>query len=394
MRAWIFPLAILFYSSISSAELNPLIKVRLETAAEKIEIDGVGIQIQGQKRNFEFVSIPQKQKFQIYRDMVQGKGIWRVVGPRISTIHTEPVLAIRARDLKSKGKSLPGQVVLIPKERKFDVIGVLPLENYLVGVIASEMPLSWPVETLKAQAIAARSYALVTMKERAKRHFHVESTILDQVFSHIGNGPDESPLVAKAKLAVKETEGMVLLSSTSKVLKAYYHADCGGKTSDARVVWGFGASTGSATDASCPSNPKAQWNLKMKAEALHVKLRQYFKKLQAGPLTVLNLIRPSTSDRVEKIQLGFESGESFVVSAQDFRAAIGFDKLRSTFFDIKKSEEDYQFIGQGFGHGVGLCQWGARHLGREGRSFSEILQHYYPRAQLLRTGQEPEVQIR
>lgn len=395
MRAWILSLAILLvHSPVVMASSNPLIKVRLHSLMENVEIEGVGIHFQGRQSAFEFVALPRTQKFKIQRQILQGKNIWKIVGPRATEILTDPVLAIRASSLYLKGKLLPNQIFLSPRKSRFDLVGVLPLEDYLVGVIASEMPLSWPLETLKAQAIAARSYALATMRERSRRHFHVESTVLDQVFSHIGSGHSEDPLVKKAKSAIQATEGLVLLSDKRQLLKAYYHADCGGKTSDAKTVWGFGVSTGSAMDSSCPSNPRAHWNLTLSEEALRGKLQRFLKMPELGNLVVLNLIRPSPQERIEKIRIGFDSGKQMTVSAQAFREALGYDQLRSTFFDLKKKDGEYQFKGKGFGHGVGLCQWGARHLGQEGFNFNEILKHYYPRAYLARTGQEPEGQIR
>jgi stage II sporulation protein D len=310
-------------------------------------------------------------------------------------IFAQPYLAVHGTELSSQGKAIPNQLVFSGKKEKFDLIGVLPLEDYLVGVLASEMPLNWPMETLKAQAVAARSYALVTMQERSKQDFHLESTILDQVFTHIGHGTDNSPLVAKAKVAVKETAGFILVTKNQRTLKAFYHSDCGGKTADAKVVWGYGISTGSAVDRSCPGNPKAHWSLKVPAPSLAAKLEAFLKRADLGSLQSLQLIRPSKEDRVEKVEVAFQNGERFLMGSQDFRSVVGFDQLRSTFFDFRKTSDEYEFIGQGFGHGVGLCQWGARSMGKQGKNYSEILTHYYPKAQLaLRKQLGPEARIR
>ncbi len=393
-------LGFLFSSTSSPAWAldNPPIRVRLETSIQKLELEGLGVQIRGRETNFQFVAIPQKQKIEISRD--EDKGFWKVLRGDHLELVADPILALKSIDLRSGGKSLPSQIFLTAqKKNKFDVIGVLPLESYLVGVVASEMPLSWPVETLKAQAIAARSYALVTMKERANQSFHVESNILDQVFSHIGNSADENPLVAKAKLAVHSTEGIVLLDPKSaQVLKAFYHSDCGGKTASAKSVWGVGSAAGSTVDSACPSNPKAHWNLQVSEQDLMQKLKTHLKRADLGSLEFFSLLRPSLRDRVEKIQLVWSGGVRLLMSAQDFRSVLGFDQMKSTFFQMRKEGNEYQFSGQGFGHGVGLCQWGARQLGKEGRSFDQILSHYYPQSRIdrfaLRSEPKLEDQIR
>ncbi|MEZ0391479.1 MAG: SpoIID/LytB domain-containing protein [Pseudobdellovibrionaceae bacterium] len=388
--------AFVFSANLQASE-NPLIRVRMESSAELLQLEGAGLQVQARENDprYEFVAIPQNKKIQIERVQLGGQPVWKITRGSQIEIRTEPIVTIQGHDIRSKGKLLPNHLFLSSKKNRFDLIAVLPLEDYLIGVIASEMPLSWPMETLKAQAIAARSYALATIKERAKQPFHVESTILDQVFSHIGSGPDESPLIQHAKAAVRATEGQILLNTKSQALKAFYHSDCGGKTSDAKQVWGSGNPTGSVKDPSCPSRPQAHWKLELSEEALGQRLQKYLKNSNLGNLQALQLIRPSAEDRVEKMRLSFEDGEELVIPAQDFRAAIGFDQLKSTFFQVKKIDEKYQFIGQGFGHGVGLCQWGARHLGKSGQSYSEILNHYYPKAVLsLRSSPEREIQTR
>ncbi len=357
---------------------NPPIRVRLQSSVNSLELEGLGVQIRGRAVAFEKVSIPQNQRIRIERSN-QG---WKIQRSGHTEIIETPYLAMKAILLRQAGKALPTQIFLSPQKTKnFDVIGILPLENYLIGVIASEMPLSWPLETLKAQTIAARSYALVTMQERAKSPYHVESTILDQVFSHIGEEDFDSPLVAKARKAVMETEGIVLQTAKGQTLKAYYHSDCGGRTSNARDVWGFGGSTGVAVDASCPVEGKHTWSLNLSVEDISKKLRVILKK-DLGLLQNFSLIRAMPEDRVQKMELLWESGEKTRMSAHEFRGALGFDQLRSTFFEAKKSADVFEFKGRGFGHGVGLCQWGARALGRQGVSYQEILRHYYPQARL------------
>jgi stage II sporulation protein D len=342
------------------------------------------------------VAIPKTEAFTISRVQVQGHWVWRIESAGHTELKSSPLLTISGSGLNAEAKDLPAQLLLSANKGKFDVIGILPLEDYLVGVLASEMPLSWPAESLKAQAIAARSYTLATLEERKNQLFQVESDIQDQVFRHILHGVEHHALVEKAFQAVKETEGMILTSPKSnRVLKAYYHADCGGKTSSAKQVWGYGEKQGSVVDETCPSNPKASWSLALGAEALKTKLAQALPKpesisssLVASRLMGLELLRASPRDRVDIVKLKFENGTSQNILADKFRAALGYGNLKSTHFEVSETasqnEKLFNFRGRGFGHGVGLCQWGSRMMALQKHSADEILKHYYPQAQILK----------
>jgi stage II sporulation protein D len=382
VRLWIASVifSVIGLGGSSQAFDNPPIRVRLQSSVQSLELEGLGVQIHGRQSAYEPVSIPQTQRIKIERTWMG----WKVTRSDHTEMIDTPFLALKGIALRQGGKLLPNQIFLTAQHQtKFDVIGILPLENYLVGVIASEMPLSWPLETLKAQAIVARSYALVTMRERAKSFYHVESSVLDQVFSHIGSENDNSPLVAKAKVAVKETAGQVLLTNKGDTLKAFYHSDCGGKTSNAKDIWGMGTSTGVAVDSFCQTQGRHDWKLELSTQALSEKLARHFKK-DFGLLQMFSLLRPKADERVEKMELQWESGEKMKITAHEFRAVLGYDQLRSTLFEAKKNGDLFQFTGKGYGHGVGMCQWGARAMGKLGKSYEEILGHYYPQAELRR----------
>jgi len=412
--SWALPfLSILIFSglpfvglsarAISTTLENPSVRVRMETKIKKLDFEAVGLQIRGREQLYDLIAIPHSEEVSVERVVVPAatgiarKMAWKITRSGHEQLIFDRYLLMKNISMRKGGRFYPNQVILSGhqgKEQKtdqqtFDVIGVLPLENYLVGVVASEMPLSWPIEALKAQAVAARSYTLVSMRERAGQIFHVESNILDQVFTHISQHQEESGLTAKAKEAVMGTEGLVLVGPKHQVLKAYYHSDCGGKTSNAASIWGYGVSTGTAVDSWCPSNPKAHWSFEISQKSLSEKL-QKFAAHPMGSVIALVAIRPSAEDRVEKMKIQWQSGgqtEEKTIMAAQFREAMGFDQMRSTFFDLQKKDSEYLFIGQGFGHGVGLCQWGAKAQAKAGRSYMDILKHYYPRAetQLLKS---------
>lgn len=405
-------------------DVSPQVRVRLFSSQRELHLQGLGVHVLGKAQGLEKVALPRMQTLSIQREFLNGKAIWKVSRNNQVEIVTEKFLALRGTEIRQGGKSLPSQIFLAASENlnrrsplAFDVIGLVPLESYLVGVLASEMPLSWPIETLKAQAIAARSYALVTMQERSQQIYHLESSILDQVFNHVSLRDNKDPFIAKAREAVKQTTGQTLVfrtksNSSEKILKAYYHSDCGGRTTNPQNVWGAGVGSGVVTDDYCLDPLKGQskvshgsWSLQLSADELTLKMRTYLKRSDLSLVNNISLIRSNWKERVESVTITFLNGEKLQVLAQEFRSALGYERLKSTLFAVSQKENYFQFVGQGFGHGVGLCQWGSMVMGKQGLSSTEILAHYYPRAQirgprpliagvLLRNSQKLEPQIK
>lgn len=276
--------------------------------------------------------------------------------------------------VKGLNNSLPSRLYLIGKKERFDVIGFLSLESYLSGVLTSEMPKSWPLEALKAQSVAARSYALAVQSERRTADFHVESSVLDQVYTH--------QVDAKIHQAVLETSGVILLSPEKKILKSFYHADCGGATSEAKNVWGAGVNMGRASDSSCPANPKASWSLRMTQKSLFQKIKEKWAPEMNLELEELKFSPEPEGERFMSVNFLWSNGVGSQILAQQFREILGFSKLKSTRFDVKQEKGWIEFKGRGYGHGVGLCQWGARNLALKGQDYQQILHHYYPAAEI------------
>lgn len=354
------------------------VRVRIMTTIEKIQVGGTQLRFHNLAQAIQPVSIPQTKYVQVRVIQKDGKKLWAVRLDRQETEHllAEKYLLIQGSDLRIGAQTLPGKVLLSHNGvNKIDVVGVMPLDEYVVGVLASEMPLSWPMETLKAQAVAARSYALSVMNERKNHPYHLESSILDQVFRHVVHEDENDPLIKKAVQAVKETQGVKLYAQNGRILKAYFHSDCGGQTTAAQNVWGSNSNSGVAVDSSCPTNPQAQWKLSLSKEELR-------RRLKVPDISGLDLIKVPSEKRIKAVRLAFNETESKTISANSFRQLLGFQELRSSLFEIKRLGERFLFQGQGFGHGVGLCQWGSRSLGKNGKNYNQILKHYYPLAVL------------
>lgn len=356
-----------------------LVRVRLMTTSNTFQVSGMGLRFQNLDQPFRPVAIPNNAKAEVRVMEKAGKKVWalRVNNKDPEHLFAEKYLLIQGDNLRSGAKALPSRVLLNSNgSQKMDVVGVIPLDDYVVGVLASEMPLSWPMETLKAQAVAARSYALAVMEERKNKSYHLESSILDQVFRHVLTEDENDPLIKKAVQAVKETEGMKLYAANNnKILKAFFHSDCGGHTTTAQNVWQYGVNTGTAVDSSCPTNPRANWKLNLSKEELS-------RRLHVKDFSALDVIKLPTENRVKAVRVAFNDAPAKTFSANDFRQLLGFQDLRSSLFEMKKVGQSFLFEGRGYGHGVGLCQWGSRALGQSGRNYKEILHHYYPLAQL------------
>lgn len=359
------------------------VRVRLRQGVKDLKISGYGLQ-SSSFTNFTPVAIPRKkQTLSISRlpkfwqiDILQDGFTRRKIFANKSQVY------LKGQSLEDQGQALPGELI-INLGKKIEVIGVLPMQDYLLGVVGHEMPRTWPLEALKAQAVAARSYALAVKRQRKNQSYDLESSILDQVFK-VPVSADESQW-QNVKLAVEQTEDEVLLDQTGKALKAYYHSHCGGKTAKSSAVWGSPEIETVVNDASCAASAKPKWSALITADKI---VQNFFpktldpqKRLTSAQNLKLNLIRDSENQKIDwvEVQTPFEIQK---IRAQDFRKQMGFQIVKSNLYELKsfptKSGPQFQFVGSGNGHGVGLCQWGSRDMAMKGKAYQDILTHYYP----------------
>lgn len=259
------------------------------------------------------------------------------------------------------------------------VIEEMPMEKYLYGVVAAEMQLSWPLATLQAQTIAARSYALAQHLQRvnAGQPYDVLASVEDQVY--------RPGFVAPARIvqAVDTTAGQVLMQG-EQIAPAYFHSCCGGHTARASDVWQERSATASSAvaDPYCVRTPHGQWKLPLTRETLQQRLTA------AGYVTpAIRHIAGESADahggRFRRILIETD-GDPLWLAANEFRRIVGFRTLRSVWFSIRSNRKGWTLRGRGYGHGVGLCQWGAKVMAEQGHAYEAILQHYYPEATLAK----------
>lgn len=245
------------------------------------------------------------------------------------------------------------------------VLNRLPMETYLLGIVGSEMNPSWPIEALKAQAVAARSYALQRrmMMRAANRPYDLADSVLSQVYK----GAERiRPSVIKA---VTETRGEVI-AYEHDLVEALFHSTCGGRTVSARSAFGNEVPYLAPKRCKwCRDSHRHTWRLDVSLEEISGKLSRA--KLIRGSLS-----RLERDEDVEHVSIRDGRGNRRL-RPKDVRKAMGFSRLYSSRFSAETKGKAVRIEGRGFGHGVGMCQWGARGMAAEGRTYKQILEYYY-----------------
>lgn len=271
------------------------------------------------------------------------------------------------------------RLTIIPQGASCEIVNTVDLEKYVAGVIAREMSPHWPIEALKAQAVAARSYALFQIRAARGKDYDLENTTQDQVYE--GSSAESVRTIQ----ATEATRSLALVYGES-ALKAFFHANCGGITEVPELVWGGEVKAFRAVV--CPYHQKARdrltWSAVLSKRQIESALRRIAGLLPGGfrRLASLEAGAPDQSRRLSDVSVSDGSGNNVLISANTFRAAIGNKLLKSTAFHIHRDSAGYRIDGEGNGHGVGLCQVGARAMAEEGKTFRQILRFYYPLAKI------------
>ncbi len=289
------------------------------------------------------------------------------------------------------GKEYRGKMLAVNVSGKLNIINVLPVEDYLKGVVPHEIGKldESMFEALKVQAVAARTYAYRHYNSRASLGFDVYATVQDQVY----NGSEgESPLPSAA---IDSTRGIVL-SHDGNFIEAYYHSTCGGHTEGVEV-WGLAPVTylksqsdmKSEDTAWCAASSYTAWKKVFNEKELVSLFHKNFKEARASGksefkgIQQLEIKSKFPGGRIDELEVLTDKG-LFTVKGDRVRWLFkeGSKILPSAQFDISKNGKVWVLDGSGFGHGIGMCQMGARARAKAGQSFKEILEAYYPGATL------------
>jgi len=315
-----------------------------------------------------------------------------------SEVTSAPKLIIQSKSQSFRlyDRTLQGELEVRPNGKGgLSLVNQLPLERYLVGLINHEISSTWPMESLKAQAVVARTYALYRKQNANRKYYDLESTTLDQVYG--GSHREDR----RSMRAVRDTRGEVL-TVNGNLVSAFYHSCCGGSTDLAQNVWGTPYEGFRAVKCEyCTQAPQYFWIYKISVGQLRQKLSEGGHFLES--LEKIRVVKTTPFGRALLIRVRGDGGQ-FDLSGNQFRRIVGFQKIKSTLFRIQGpqwaeaslSEKDpvkipvwqddskVQFIGGGNDHGVGMCQWGARGMAEKGFSYKDIIRFYYPEARLKR----------
>ena len=279
----------------------------------------------------------------------------------------------------------------VPKVR---ILARLPIEEYLYGVVAGEVPTSWPIEALRAQAVASRSFAYFEIRSRVNEEYDVHASTRSQVWR---------PSIAvepQVKRAVDSTVGIVVTEKNALV-KTFFHSECGGFTADARWVF-TKTPILTLSGIRCPrcsnlNNKPSTWSVTYTRQEIAARLRKAGLFRHTGDIRMLQGLDaagnaagrqdPSRVVTVE-ITLAGGSGTTIRIPANEFRMAMGPDRknIASTYMRITGGNEpNITFSGRGWGHGVGLCQHGAAYAADKLRyDCLDIIALYYPGSKPVR----------
>jgi stage II sporulation protein D len=318
-------------------------------------------------------------------------GGWSFISHEVIIAPDAPyIFSLNGDDFRGKLK-----LILHPDGNNLDAVNLVPLEPYLAGVIGAEMPGYWEPAALAAQAIAARTYCLYIKKQfGAGAQWDIRKTQANQTYQGVK--------VESAQVwdAVDKTQGRVLVckqaNGTEGIFPAYYSSTCGGHTENSQYVFG-GDFFEPLAGVRCPyckgaakpgffSWPVVQFDKSTVETRL---FKRYPTLTQLGQIKEMIPIRQSDYEefsRLTLIKVVGSTGKSDVLRAEDLRLAIDPTglKLKSAVFKIVAMDNNWGFLsGRGFGHGVGMCQYGAQEMARRGKTAAQILLYYYPGSKIV-----------
>ncbi len=276
--------------------------------------------------------------------------------------------------LVDRQRAYRGVLELRRVDRGLLVVNELDLESYLYGVLRLEVDPTWPPEALKAQAVAARTLALASLGRFRREGYDVRDTTDVQLY---GGATFED---SRTNAAVDSTRGMIL-TYEGKPIQAVYHADSGGHTEGSEHVWGvvYPYLRG-VEDPYVAGSPYQRWTVVV--PLLHLEERLQAAGLAVQGISGIEVVRTSPSGRALSLRVSASSG-SVEVAGTRLRSLLGPNVLLSTRFTVRVEGSNAVFEGSGWGHGVGLSQWGARGMALRGASFDRILRYYYRDVELV-----------
>ena len=304
------------------------------TNNKEIEVmfDGKNINVKG--KNFKLANFPQDGAFLISSD---------------SPIYVDKIK-----------RNYRGSISFRVNNGKLDIINNVQLDDYLRGVLPKEMSPEFPMESLKAQALCSRSFAINNFNKYIKKGYNLDDTTNSQVY--YGKDVEEK----STDKAVEATLGEVI-KYDGKIAETIFCASSGGYTVSSSEAWG-GNDVPYLISKEDPYSIHP-WNYTLKDSDL--------KKLNISDIIGVNIDTLNSSKRVNNINFNTSKGD-VTLKAKDFRKKIGNTIIKSTLFDIECEDNKVTIKGKGYGHGVGMSQYGAVEMAKKGNNYKDIIGFYFP----------------
>ncbi|HEB89858.1 MAG TPA: SpoIID/LytB domain-containing protein [Deltaproteobacteria bacterium] len=268
-----------------------------------------------------------------------------------------------------------GEIVVRSRAGRIEVLNRVALEDYVASTVGGEMSPGWPEEALRAQAVAARTYVLHEAGRRRDAAWDVRATAASQVYRGLAAETRET------RKATRSTAGEVLTWAGEPIL-AVFHSTAGGRTATAAEVWGEDLLYLRVVEVEDEDEaPRTYWRTPLDPEALEAMLAALGRSV--GRIESIRVVARTESGRVKSLELRGATGLTRLEGTA-LRSLLDRLGLPSSLFDIRESGGQFVFVGSGYGHGVGMSQWGARAMAQKGVSYEGILARFYPGTRLER----------
>lgn len=257
---------------------------------------------------------------------------------------------------------------------KLNIVNVLRLDEYLFGVVPSEMSASWHHEAVKAQAVAARTYAYYHLLKKNNTAWDLDATVNFQRYKGMSVESDNT------NSAVKETSGEILVYQNKPIL-AFFHSTCGGRTISSKYVWhGEDLPYLATTKCTfCKASPHYNWREAVSLFSIRSSLRKKYRDVAK--------IKKVTFKRIDDRVIGviIKHGNGIInMKGNEFRMLFPTKKIKSLFFNAEKTKKGLLLVGHGWGHGVGMCQYGAQGMAMQRIGYRKILKYYYKGVNIIK----------
>ncbi len=262
------------------------------------------------------------------------------------------------------------EVLVRVKREKNNIIEEIKLEDYIVGVVAGEMPVSFHMEALKAQAVAARSYVLKRKQYNKEKNYDVVDSFISQVYLDIDHlkkswGKNYENNISKIKTAVLSTKGEYI-DYKGTIADTLYFSTSNGYTENSEKVFGFEVPYLRSVESAWDEETSPVFN-----DLKNYRLADFYNRLDLPFTSIINvnILKISSTGRILELEINNKK-----LTGTELRSILN---LRSADFEIIQQGEEVMIKTTGFGHGVGMSQYGALGMAEQGHSYKEILEYYY-----------------